>query len=252
VNSNLPRIEKQDTFTRVTLSRADKANALDDAAVGALQLALDTAYRDGTALLVIAGEGKNFCAGFDLSNLVAETDATLIARLQRAEMLLQSIYYAPFATVALIQGGAYGAGFDLAMACDYRVAAPDATLRMPSWKMGIAIGSRRLASRVGTETAFQCLRSAAVLNANAALADKFITEIADPVTWSRRVEEIAAEVHALPTGAYSQLKRMLIADTRDADMQSLMESLEREPLKARMMRYVDAARLGTLAKSTSM
>jgi enoyl-CoA hydratase len=251
VNTTLPHIEKHDAITRITLARAVKANALDDETVRALQAAFDSASSDGTELLVIASEGKNFCAGFDLSNLEHETDATLIARLQRAETLLQSIYYAPFATVALIQGGAYGAGFDLAMACDDRVAAPNATLRMPSWKMGIAIGTRRLASRVGVETAFRCLRSAAVLNAGEALAGKFVTEIADCVTWSRRVEEISAEIQALPSGAYAQLKRTLIADTREADMQSLMESLEHQSLKARMLRYVDAVRLGTLAKSMS-
>ncbi len=238
--------EKHGTITRLTLNRAAKANALDDATVCALQQALDAALVDGTELLVIAGEGKNFCAGFDLSNLDAESDASLITRLQRAEALLQSVYYAPFATVALVQGGAYGAGFDLAMACDYRIAAPGATLRMPSWKMGIAIGTRRLASRVGADIAFQCLRSAAVLNVGDALAGNFLTEIADSAAWPRRVEEIAGDVRALSAGAYAQLKRTVLTDTRAEDMRSLTESLVSEPLKPRMQRYANLRKAETM------
>jgi enoyl-CoA hydratase len=242
VSANLPLVEKQGAIARITLRRPAKANALDDASVVALQTAIDDVKKDRTAsLLVIQGEGKNFCAGFDLSHLDSETDESLIARLQRAETLLQSIFYAPIATVALIQGGAYGAGFDLAMACDYRIANHDAILRMPSWKMGIAIGTRRVASRVGAETAFRCLRGAAVMNAERALSERFITEIADAVTWPRRVEEIAKEACALPQGAYAQLKRMMLNDTRQGDMSSLLESLTREPLKPRMQRY-DATR----------
>ncbi len=235
----LLRFEQRDDVATITLLRGEKANALSSALVDALHEALDQIDRRNTRLLAMCGEGKHFCAGFDLSSLDAETDAMLIARLVRVEALLQAIYYAPFATVALIRGGAYGAGFDVAMACDYRVAAADAKFRMPSWKMGIAMGTQRLASRVGAETAFQCLRSAAVFDARVALRDKFVTEIADTVTWPRRLEEIACEVRALPHDAYARLKRLALADTREADMMALSDSLMGASLKARMKHYVE-------------
>jgi enoyl-CoA hydratase/carnithine racemase len=237
----LLHFEQHNDIATLALARGEKANALSSAFVDELHEAFNRVDKASTRVLAIRGEGNNFCAGFDLSHLDAETDETLIARLVRAEELLQAIYYAPFATIALVHGGAYGAGFDLAMACDYRIASSDAKFRMPSWKMGIAIGTHRLMSRVDPDKAFQCLRSAAVLDAKTALQDKFITEIADPVTWPQRIEEIANEVRAMPHGAYAQLKRIALPDTREADRFALLESLTREALKPRMERYVRTA-----------
>lgn len=230
--------ERAEDVAMITLSRGDKANALSAELVEELHAALASIVEQGVRVLVIRGDGKHFCAGFDLSNLDQETDESLIARLERAESLLQAIYYARFATVALVHGGAYGAGFDLAMSCDYRIASHDAAFRMPSWKMGIAIGTQRLISRIGAETAFQCLRSAAVLNANEALDKKIVTEIADVVTWSRRVDEIAQQVRSLDADAYARLKRLTLSDTRATDMRALIDSLTATPLKPRMQRYL--------------
>ena len=236
--SNVLEVVRSGSHTGVTLNRPDKANALAAPLVAALQVAMDTASADGTTVFTIQGNGRNFCAGFDLSELENETDETLIPRLLDLERMLQSIYYAPFATIALIHGGAFGAGFDLATACDYRLAAMDARFRMPGWRMGLALGTRRTAQRVGAERAFVFLRDALVINAGQALTQQFITEIADPVTWPRRVQEIAAINAKLPAKAYEQLKRLLQTDTAEADLRDLHASLIATPLKPRMQKYV--------------
>lgn len=238
--TNVLAITRSGTHTALTLNRPDKANALAAPLVAALQTAIDAAKVDGTTVFTITGNGSNFCGGFDLSGLENETDETLIPRLLDLEHMLQSIYYAPFATIALIHGGAYGAGFDLATACDYRLAAPCTRFRMPGWRMGLALGTRRTAQRVGAEQAFVFLRDALVINAEVALGQRFITEIADPVTWSRRVDEIAATNAKLPAKAYEQLKRLLQTDTAEADMRDLHSSLLATPLKPRMQNYVDS------------
>ena len=236
--SHVLEIMRNGSHTAVTLNRPDKANALAEPLVAALQSAIDTAKVDGTTTFAIQGNGPNFCAGFDLSALENETDETLIPRLLDLERMLQSIYYAPFATVALIHGGAFGAGFDLATACDYRLATPDARFRMPGWRMGLALGTRRTAQRVGAERAFVFLRDALTINAEQALQQQFVTELADTVTWPRRVEEIAAVNAKLPAKAYAQLKQLLQTDTAEADMRDLHASLTATPLKPRMQKYV--------------
>lgn len=238
--TNVLEISRSGTHTAITLDRPDKANALSAPLVAALQVAIDLAIADGTTVFTITGNGSNFCGGFDLSGLDNETDETLIPRLLDLERMLQSIYYAPFATIALIHGGAYGAGFDLATACDYRLAAPGTRFRMPGWRMGLALGTRRTAQRVGEERAFVFLRDALVISTELALAQQFITEIADPLTWSRRVEEIAVTNAALPDKAYAQLKSLLQTDTGEADMRDLHSSLLATPLKPRMQKYVDS------------
>ena len=231
-------ITRNGSHTTVTLNRPDKANALTATLVVALQSAIDSAKNDGTTTFTLQGRGSNFCGGFDLSALDSETDETLIPRLLDLERMLQSIYYAPFATIALIHGGAFGAGFDLATACDYRLATPGARFRMPGWRMGLALGTRRTAQRVGAERAFVFLRDALTINAEQALQQQFVTELADPVSWPRRVEEIAAVNAKLPAKAYAQLKRLLQTDTAEADMRDLHASLVATPLKARMQKYV--------------
>ncbi len=236
--NNVLEITRNGSHTSVTLNRPDKANALVAPLVVALQNAIDTAKNDGTTTFTIQGNGRNFCAGFDLSSLASETDETLIPRLLELERMLQSIYYAPFATIALIHGGAFGAGFDVATACDYRLATPDARFRMPGWRMGLALGTRRTAQRVGAERAFVFLRDALTINAETALQQQFVTELADPVTWPRRVEEIGAVNAKLPAKAYAQLKRLLQTDTAEADLRDLHASLTATPLKARMQKYV--------------
>ena len=236
--SDILEITRNGSHTAVTLNRPDKANALAAPLVVALQNAIDSARSDGTTTFTIQGNGRNFCAGFDLSSLETETDETLIPRLLELERMLQSIYYAPFATIALIHGGAFGAGFDVATACDYRLATPDARFRMPGWRMGLALGTRRTAQRVGAERAFVFLRDALTINAETALQQQFITELADAATWSRRVEEIAAVNAKLPAKAYAQLKRLLQTDTAEADMRDLHASLVATPLKPRMQKYV--------------
>jgi len=146
--SNVLDITRNGTHTAVTLNRPDKANALVAPLVAALQTAIDCAKNDGTTTFTLQGNGSNFCGGFDLSALDVETDETLIPRLLELERMLQSIYYAPFATIALIHGGAFGAGFDLATACDYRLATPDARFRVPSAKPMRQPGIRKRASGV--------------------------------------------------------------------------------------------------------
>jgi len=231
-------IARSGTHTAVTLNRPDKANALAAPLVEALHAAISTATNDGTTVFTIQANGRNFCAGFDLSSLENETDDTIIPRLMDLERMLQALYYAPFATISLIHGGAFGAGFDLALACDYRLASVDARFRMPGWRMGLALGTRRTAHRVGAERAFVFLRDALIINAQEALAQQFVTEIADPVTWPRRVEEIAEANAKLPPKSYAQLKRLLQSDTAEADLRDLHASLVATPLKPRMQRYV--------------
>ena len=235
---NVLEVLRDGSHTAVTLNRPSKANALSATLVAALQSVVDGANADGTTVFTVQGNGRNFCAGFDLSSLENETDETLIPRLLDLERMLQSIYYAPFATIALIHGGAFGAGFDLATACDYRLATPDARFRMPGWRMGLALGTRRTAQRVGAERAFVFLRDALTINVEQALQHQFVTEIADTVTWSRRVEDIAATNAKLPAKAYAQLKRLLQTDTAEADMRDLHASLIATPLKPRMQKYV--------------
>jgi methylglutaconyl-CoA hydratase len=230
------QISRDEKATQLILNRPDKANALSVELVEALLAAVSAASRDGTRLLVLRSEGKNFCAGFDFSDLEQQSDGDLLHRFVRLELLLQALYHAPTATLALCHGGTYGAGADLVCACDRRVAAPDSKFRMPGLRFGIALGTRRLARRIGADAALEILRSSRVFEAVEAQHLRFIDMLAPRETWGEVIRD-AQRAQTLDMAAAATLKSCLQADTREADLASLAASAAVPGLKERMRRF---------------
>ncbi len=161
-DADVLHIQRDGARTVLTLNRPDKANSLAAVLVNALHDAIRTASADGTALLVVRGNGRNFCGGFDLASVESQTDATLVPQLMALERMLQALYYAPIPTVALIHGGVFGAGFDLAMACDYRLAAAgSATLQVTALVTGPGTRTNTAEISAGSAAPCICLISAA-------------------------------------------------------------------------------------------
>lgn len=232
------RIERREiSVLELTLTRPSRGNALSESLVEALIAALAGAEHEQVRLVVFRGEGKNFCSGFDLSDLAEQSDASLVDRLVRIERLLQTVAHAPFLTLALAQGRVMGAGADLFCACSERVAAPGATFRMPGWRFGIALGTRRLAARVGTDAARGILLESRQFGADEALKIGFATAVADEADWPAAVEQSARRAQALDLESTRHLLDLTIEDTRAADMVALVESSSRPGLKERIIQY---------------
>jgi enoyl-CoA hydratase/carnithine racemase len=230
-------VDVRDGVATVTLNRPSKANALDAALVEALHQALDDLFVGDVHLLVLRGEGRNFCAGFDFSEFEAAPIAELSWRFVRIEQLLQKIAHAPCATAAFAHGGCYGAGADLVMACASRIADPGARFRMPGWRFGLALGTRRLRSRIGECMALSVLERAAVLEAHAAQACGMVEALCPVSDWDIRRDALSAAARLLARDARARLGAILVCDTRDADMASLIESLTAGNLKDRIRSF---------------
>ena len=232
---------------RITLNRPDKLNAFNDALVGGLSDALDRAITDGARLAVFSANGKGFSGGFDLGDIAEASDGDLLMRFVRVEELLQAVFHAPIATVSLVHGPCYGAAADLAAACQWRIAAPDARFRMPGPRFGIILGTRRLTNMVGADNARQLLLRDKPFKADEALSTGFITEIADQSEWPRIVERIEAQVNALDADTHRRLSDRQRSNTRDADLAELVRSASAGSVKSRILGYLDqmaAARKG--------
>jgi enoyl-CoA hydratase/carnithine racemase len=220
--------------TRLTLNRPHKANALDSALIEALLDAVEYAYTDGTRLLVLEGRDRNFSAGFDFTGYQQQSEGELVLRFIRIETLLQRLYHAPFATLALAHGRNFGAGVDIIGACSLRIAAPDTTFRMPGLRFGVVLGTRRLAARVGTDKARELLAGSRTFGADEALGINFITGVAEPPQWPALITQAAADATALPAAAAAALARQTLADTRADDMAALVHSVTVPGLKERI------------------
>jgi enoyl-CoA hydratase/carnithine racemase len=230
------------TVTRLTLDRPDKRNALTADLVEALLAAVDTAAGDGTRLLILQGAGRCFCAGFDFSAIDEQSDADLVLRFIRIEQLLQALYYAPFATLALAHGACFGAGADLVAACSHRVLAPDTKLRMPGLRFDVVLGTRRLAGLIGSDAARSLLETSRVFDAEQALQLGFARQIRGEDAWPALIEETAQAVAALSPAAQRALLQRTRDDTGDADLAALVRSISTPGLRARIRAFLEQSK----------
>jgi enoyl-CoA hydratase len=226
--------------TRLTLNRPAKANALSASLVEALINAVEYAETDGTRLLIFEGNGSHFCAGFDFTAYHEANEGELVLRLIRIEHLLQRVYHAPFATLALAHGKIFGAGADLVCVCGARIAAPGTTFRMPGLRFGLVLGTRRLAHRVGADAARDILQTSRTFDAESALKLGFVTRIAAQGDWPALTEAARETSSALTLPALARLHEQTVIDTRDADMAALAQSASVPGLKERIRIFREA------------
>ena len=232
-------VERRGTTLVLTLDRPGKMNALSAPLVEALLAEVNAAYRDGTRLLVLRGNGRNFSAGFDMGGYDAQSEGDLVLRFIRIELLLQAVRHAPFDTLALAQGRNFGAGVDLICACARRVATPDATFRMPGLRFGLMLGSRLFAERVGAERARQVLQVSETFNAPDGHAWGFLTGVATQDAWPAAVDAAGEAAAALSPEAAARLFRVMAPeDHRDADLAELARSAAEPGIKQRIATYL--------------
>lgn len=164
-------VEDREGGVRVlTIVNPARKNALDDRLLGQLDAALTPPHH--VRAFLVRGAGGTFCSGYDLTNLGPPAadgrlpDDLLMAFLTRLERH-------PVPSVAHVQGAAFGAGFDLACACDFRVGTPDTVFCMPAARLGLVYsveGMARAARLVGQARARALFLTARKLDGQTALA----------------------------------------------------------------------------------
>ena len=235
------QLERHDRTAVLTLDRPARGNALSVELVDALLAQVLALTSDsGVDALVFQASGAHFCTGFDLSGLAVSSEADLLQRFVRVEQLLQAVWQSPIRTIALAQGRTWGAGADLFAACEVRLATPGASFRFPGARFGIVLGTRRLAERVGGDTARRWLLDSAHVDAASAQVAGLATELVD-------AEGLAAAWCAHLPGPIDRvtaaaIRRLTRVDAAERDMSELVASAARPGLKTRMTDYLAALR----------
>ncbi|HPU51763.1 MAG TPA: enoyl-CoA hydratase/isomerase family protein [Burkholderiaceae bacterium] len=235
-------IDRQDDCWTVALDRERSANALNAQIVDELLDVVAQAGARGVRVLVLRGNGRNFSAGFDFGGFEDQSEADLLLRFVRIEALLQAVSRSPCLTVGLAHGRNFGAGADIFAACQWRIAEPGATFRMPGLAFGLVLGTRRLAALVGAEKARDILESLATFNAEQALACGFVRQLTAQAQWPDIVQEARRVAGVLPPASRARLYRTLDATPdalADASLADLVRSAAEPGLKARMQAYRD-------------
>ncbi len=238
-------LRQDGAISQLTLDRPTKGNSLSADMVQQLDAAIDSCCANGTQALLIEGSGANFCTGFDLSNLDAETDDGLLARFVRVELMLQKLYRAPFITSALAHGKTWGAGADLFAACTMRWARPDTTFAFPGAAFGLVLGSGRLAELTGTAKATEWIAAGRQITAREAGDHALVQQVSDTLDTAQAMAQLRALVDRLETQTLQQIcaatrTRELSADA--TDLARLARSAARPGVKARILAYRAALR----------
>lgn len=236
--SDLIQIQIQDHTTRLTLCRPEKGNSLSSGMVDALTATVERCQSDGTRLLVLEAQGRNFCTGFDLGNLDEQTDDALLARFIRIELLLQALQAAPFLTVAIGHGRHIGAGADLFVACQRRVVVGEASFRFPGAAFGLVLGTGRLARLVGAAHACEWVGSGREVTRNEGLARGLITQVLDEPMAETLIDQFARESLRLDSATQHAVYAASGHSQRSADdLMALVRSAARPGLRERIQAF---------------
>jgi len=230
-------IQQQDGLCQLTLNRPQRANALDASLTEALLQALQQCAGNGTRLLVLRGAGRNFCGGFDLSDADSAGEGELLRRFVRIEQVLQALWHAPYAVLALAHGRNAGAGTDLFLAAGLRVGSSDAAFRMPGLRFGLQLGTRRLQARVGSDMARDLLCDSRQIAASEALQCGFVNRSVEPGDWDALIAQELARASALSPQAQQRMLAATVPDSRAVDMADLVASAAEPGLVQRIARY---------------
>lgn len=162
-------LEVADRVATLTVNRPDKLNALNDATIAELGLAIDQIrVDDSIGGAILTGAGRAFVAGADISELSNQTPVLAKARARAGQDVFRRFETCPKPVIAVVNGFALGGGCELAMACHIRLASDAARFGQPESKLGLLPGfggTQRLARLVGKGRANQLLLTGEMIDA---------------------------------------------------------------------------------------
>jgi len=227
----------------VTLNRPEVLNAMRPSTWTTLA-AIGAGIGDDVRAVVIRGAGETFSAGVDRRLLADESvgdDAPLtgLAKLSFEDFDRTVTEYqdgfawlrdSRFISVAAVQGYAIGAAFQLALACDIRIATDDVKFSMREPALGLIpdlTGTKNLVAAVGYARALEWTASGRFVDADEALSTGLVSRVVARDDLDQAVEEMVQSVTAHPRGAVAAAKSLLLgAVDRDFDEQRIHERAE--------------------------
>ena len=186
----------------LTLNRPHAFNALSEEMLAALQRELDAMAQDESVrVVVLAAEGKAFCAGHDLKEMRAAPSLDYYERLfaQCSDMML-TIQRLPVPVIARVQGIATAAGCQLVAMCDLAVASSTAKFAVSGVNLGLFCSAPgvALSRNILQKAAFEMLVTGEFISAQEAKQRGLVNRVAEPELFDAELEKLAATIVAKP------------------------------------------------------
>ena len=211
---------------RITLNRPEVLNAGDPAWVDELTAAVAIiAARPALRVAVITGAGRAFCTGVDLKALAA--GAMPLPQFVAWEEAMTAIERLPLPFIAAINGHCLGGGLQLALVCDYRLAAEDALIGLPAVKECLipSMALYRLPRLIGAAPARELVLTGEPISAARAEKLGLVNRVVPAESFAAAVDETVERFLALPRTAVAWSKR-LMAEAFDLDFDAFRARME--------------------------
>ncbi len=181
--SDAVRVENHDSKIVVRFSKPAIRNPLSVSVLMQLHEIVESCRSDiETELLIFTGTDDVFASGADLREISGVTSETAVTFAERGQELMAKIAELPQRTIAAINGFCFGGALDLALACDKRIASPNAKFAHPGAGLGIITGwggTQRLPRLIGRSAALEMFFTASPVDADRALQLGLIDAIDD-------------------------------------------------------------------------
>ena len=213
------RVDVKDGVARVTLNRPP-LNLLRPDSIRALRESFEELARDpAIRVAVLTGSGRAFTAGMDVRFLLTLDAAAAKPFIAELHAAIHAVHEAPFPVIAALNGHALGAGFELAIACDLRIAADGATLGLPEVRVGVpsVIEAALLPALVGPGRAAELLLLGEAIDAARALEWGLVNEVVAAPDLARATERVVDKIVACAPSAI-RLQKELIVAWRNTDL----------------------------------
>ena len=203
------RVERDGAVATITLDVPGKLNRVSLGARRELAAAFTELGEDESLrAVVLTGAGGAFTAGGDIASFLSAP----VDEMTRLAFNVASPERCPKPVIARIEGYCLGVGFELALACDFRICAEDAQLGLPEIGLGMIPGSggtQRLARLVGLSRAKDVIMRRKRISAEDALAWGLASEVVPAEGLDDAVGRVIGELSALSPGALAMAKRVL-------------------------------------------
>ena len=247
------RLDVSGPVATVTLDRPDRRNAQTPSTWQAMQH-VGEELGDETAVVVVRGEGQSFSAGLDrrlidgtgipdegdIPSLLGMPDDEVLAWIDTCQRGFLWLRDPRWVSIAAVQGHAYGAGFQLALSCDYRIGTPGTQLCLKETALGLVpdlTGTKPLLEVVGYSRALDIAATARVVDGAEAHAMGLLNVLCEPDRIDAEVTAAVERFTAPSHGAVSGVKRLMLgASEHDLEAQREAERL------AQLARLRDLAR----------
>ncbi|HZE06293.1 MAG TPA: enoyl-CoA hydratase family protein [Solirubrobacteraceae bacterium] len=234
----------EDGVATVRLNRPDKLNALTfDAYADLRDLLAELPRRGDVRVLVLGGEGRGFCSGGDVEEIIGPLQemgtAELLEFTRMTGSVVKALRECPLPVIASLNGVAAGAGAVIALACDLRIMAESASFAFLFTRVGLAgadMGSAYLLPRiVGLGHATELLMLGDQVTSQRAAAIGLVSEVVPDEELALRVQAVTRRLADGPAFAFATTKSLL---TRELDM-SLGAAIELEALTQALLMHSD-------------